>query len=45
MSEQETIVIDGRKATDVVRTIMGVGGLVALVLGYLGGQRVDFTGN
>ena len=35
MSEQETIVIDGRKATDVVRTIMGVGGLVALVIGVL----------
>lgn len=35
MSEQETIVIDGRKATDVVRTVMGVGGLVALVIGVL----------
>lgn len=35
MSEQETIVIDGRKATDVIRTIMGVGGLVALVIGVL----------
>ena len=32
MSEQETIVVDGRKATDLVRTIMGIGGLVALVI-------------
>jgi uncharacterized membrane protein HdeD (DUF308 family) len=35
MAEQETIVIDGRKATDVIRTIMGVGGLVSLVIGVL----------
>lgn len=35
MSEQETIVVDGRKATDLVRTIMGIGGLVALVIGVL----------
>ena len=35
MSEQETIVIDGRKTTDVIRTVMGVGGLVALVIGVL----------
>ena len=35
MTEQETIVIEGRKATDVIRTIMGVGGLVALVIGVL----------
>lgn len=35
MSEQEPIMVDGRKATDVVRTVMGVGGLVALVIGVL----------
>lgn len=35
MSEQETIVIDGRKTTDMIRTVMGVGGLVALVIGVL----------
>ncbi len=35
MTEQETIVIDERRATDVVRTVMGVGGLVALVIGVL----------
>lgn len=35
MSEQETIVADDRKATDLVRTIMGIGGLVALVIGVL----------
>lgn len=35
MSEQETIVVDGRKATDLLRTVMGIGGLVALVVGLL----------
>ena len=39
MSEQEPIVVDARaderKATDVIRTFMGIGGLVALVLGAL----------
>ena len=35
MIEQESIVFDGRKATDLVRTVMGIGGLVALILGVL----------
>ncbi len=35
MTEQETFVVDGRKATDLVRTVMGIGGLVALVIGAL----------
>lgn len=35
MSEQETFVVDGRKAVDLVRTIIGIGGLVALVIGVL----------
>lgn len=36
MTEQETtIIVDDRKAVDVVRTLMGVGGLVALVVGVL----------
>lgn len=32
---EETFVVDGRKATDLVRTVMGIGGLVALILGVL----------
>lgn len=35
MSQQESIMIDDRKSVDIVRTIMGIGGLVALVLGVL----------
>lgn len=36
MTEQDTtIVVDERKAVDVVRTLMGVGGLLALVIGVL----------
>ncbi len=35
MSEQETIIVDDRKAVDLLRTVMGVGGLVALVVGLL----------
>lgn len=35
MSEQETIVLDARKSTDILRVVMGVGGLVALVIGVL----------
>lgn len=35
MTEQATIVVDGRKATDLVRMIMGIGGVVALIIGVL----------
>lgn len=35
MSEQQTIIIDERKTTDFVRTFIGIGGLIALVIGVL----------
>lgn len=35
MSEQETIIVDGRKATDLLRTVLGIGGVLALVVGLL----------
>ncbi len=35
MSEQETIIIDGRKGKDLLRTVLGIGGLLALVVGLL----------
>ena len=35
MSEEPTIIDSERKAVDIVRVVMGVGGLVALVLGLL----------
>lgn len=35
MTEQETFIVDGRKTTDLVRTVMGIGGLVALIIGVL----------
>lgn len=35
MSEQDPIVVEARKASDLMRTVMGIGGLVALVIGLL----------
>lgn len=35
MSQQEPIVLNERKSVDLLRTIMGIGGLVALVVGVL----------
>src|SRR5690606_21296760 len=35
MTTQDPIVIDQRKTVDIVRIVMGVGGLIALVLGLL----------
>lgn len=32
---EETFVIDGRKATDMVRVVLGIGGVVALIIGVL----------